>query len=99
MVAKGEGEGGGMDWEFGVSKMQTIIYGRNKQQFLLCNTGIYIHYPEINHSRNVYKKRKYVYVYISESLCCKWKLTQHCKSITLQLKKIYYLKDSVRAGL
>ena len=33
VVAKGEGDGRKMDWEFGI-KMQTIIYRMDKQQGL-----------------------------------------------------------------
>ena len=32
LVAKGKGDGGGMDWEFGVSRWQTIIHRMDKQQ-------------------------------------------------------------------
>ena len=46
-----------MDWEFGVNKI------------LLYSTGKYIQYPVVNHNGKEFLK-EYVYVYITESLCC-----------------------------
>ena len=47
VVAKGEGEGRGMDREFGVSRCKHFEWISNK--VLLCNTGNHIQSLEINH--------------------------------------------------
>ena len=66
MVAERERGGGGMDWEFGVSKLPYIAWISNKA--LLYSAGNYIQYPVINHNGKAYKKR--MYICITESLCC-----------------------------
>ena len=51
MVAKGEGRGGGgMDWEFGISRCKLLHIEWINNKFLLYNTGNYIQYPVINHN-------------------------------------------------
>ena len=37
---------------------------------LLCSTGSYTQYLVINHNGKEYGKKKYVFIYISESFCC-----------------------------
>ena len=41
-------------------------------KFLLCSTGNYIRYPEINHNGQEYMKKNdvHIFVCITESLCC-----------------------------
>ena len=70
---------------------------------LLCGTENYLQYSMINHNGKEYKKKNeyiyiyiciYIYIYIYIKLNCfaiQQKLTQHCKSTVLQLKK-YSLK-------
>ena len=67
MVAKREG-GGGLHWEFGVSRCKLLYMGWINNKVLLYSTGNYIQYPVINNNGKEYKKN--VYMYITESLCC-----------------------------
>ena len=60
VVAKGEGGGRMMDWEFGISRCKLVYTGWINNKVLLCSTGNYIQYPV----------KKNVYICISESLCC-----------------------------
>ena len=69
MVAKGEGFGGGKDWEFGISRSTLVHIGWINNKVLLDSTGNYVQYPVINHNGNEYKKRKHIYLCITESLC------------------------------
>ena len=55
-----EGGGGGLDWEFGTSRYRLYIEWINNN-VLLYSTGIYIHYPVINHNGKEYEK--YIYVF------------------------------------
>ena len=69
MVAKGKGgNGGGMDWEFGVSRYRLLHIEWIDNKVLLYSTGNYIQYPVTNHNGKNIKKN--VYMYITESLCC-----------------------------
>ena len=56
MVAKGEGDEGGKDWESGISKLAYIyIYIRwINYKVLLYSTGNYTQYPVINHNGKEY---------------------------------------------
>ena len=48
-VAKGEGGGGGgMDWEFGISRSKPLYIEWMNNKVLLYSTGNYIQYPVIN---------------------------------------------------
>ena len=67
VVAKGEGGGGGMDWEFGISRHK-LLYIKWINKVLLYSTGNHIQYPVINHMEKNMKKN--VYTCITESLCC-----------------------------
>ena len=63
MAAKGEGLGGGMEWEVGVSRCKLLYRGWINNKVLLYSTGNYIQYPMINHngkqySKKVFKKKK-----------------------------------------
>ena len=68
MVAKGEGSGGGMEWEFGISRCKLFIEWI-KNKVLIYSTGNYVQYPVINHNGKEYKNEN-VYMCITESLCC-----------------------------
>ena len=65
---KRKGSGGGMEWEFGVSRCK-FMYRMDKYKVLLCSTGNYIQYPVINHNGKEYEKRMYMGV-ITEMLSC-----------------------------
>ena len=67
-MAREEGSGGGMDWEFGVSRCK-FMYRMDKYNVLLCSTGNYIQYPVINHNGKEYEKRMYMGL-ITEMLSC-----------------------------
>ena len=56
MVAKGEGGGGGIDWEFGVSRCKLLYIGWINNKVLLYSTGNYIQYPVINHNGKDHEK-------------------------------------------
>ena len=56
VVAKGEGIGGGNDWEFGISRCKLLYIGRINDKVLLYNTGNYIQYPVLNHNGKEYEK-------------------------------------------
>ena len=62
MVAKGEGGGGGMDWEFGVSRCKLLYREWINNKVLLYSTQNYIQYPVINHNGKEYEK-EYIYMY------------------------------------
>ena len=46
------GGGGGMHWEFGISRCK-ILYIEWINKVLLCRTGNFIHHPVISHSKKV----------------------------------------------
>ena len=71
VVAKGLGGGGGMDWEFGISRCK-LLYIEWINKVPLYSTGNYIQYPVINPSGREYKEECiYIeYICITESLCC-----------------------------
>ena len=56
MVAKGEEAGGGMDWEFGISRCKVLYIEWINSKVLLYSTGIYIQYPVINHNGKEHEK-------------------------------------------
>ena len=70
VVAKGEGVGGGMEWEFGVSRCQLLYLEWINSKILLYSTENYIQYPVINHNRKEYLKKECIYICVTESLCC-----------------------------
>ena len=61
----GWGQGGGMDWELGISRCKLLYIEWINSKVLLYSTGNYIQYPVINHNR-----KEYIYMCITESLCC-----------------------------
>ena len=79
------GGGGGMNWEFSVSRCKLLHIEWMDNKVLLYSTGNYIQCPGINHNGKEYKKEcvyekilllpsfhfyTYTYVCIIESLCC-----------------------------
>ena len=69
VVAKGEGSGGGKDWELGISRCKLWHIEWINHKVLLYSTVNYIQYPVINHEGKEYEK-EYIYICIAESLCC-----------------------------
>ena len=59
MVAKGEG--GGMDWEFGISRCKLLHIEWINNKVLLYSTGDDTQYSVINHNGKEYEK-EYIYV-------------------------------------
>ena len=55
------GDGGGKDWEFGISRYKLLYRGRINNKVLLYSTGNYIQCPVINHNGEEYI---YIYIYI-----------------------------------
>lgn len=45
VVAKGEGAGRGLDWEFGIRKCKLFHTGWTDNEVLLCSTGNYAQHP------------------------------------------------------
>ena len=64
VVAKGEGFGGGMEWEFGISRCKLLYIEWINHKVLLYSTGKYIQYPVINHNGEEYEK-EYIYVLLN----------------------------------
>ena len=50
VAAKGERDGGGMNWEFGISRCK-LLYREWINNKALYSTGNYIQYPVIKHNR------------------------------------------------
>ena len=48
--------GGGMDWEFGISRCKLLYTEWIDNKVLLYSTGNYIQYPGISHNENNMKK-------------------------------------------
>ena len=55
-LPRGRGCGGGMEWEFGISRCKLVYIGWINNKVLLYSTGNYIQCPEINHNGKEYKK-------------------------------------------
>ena len=55
MVDKGKGGGGGMDWEFGISRCKLLDIEWINNKVLLYSTGNYIQYLVINHNGKEYE--------------------------------------------
>ena len=63
VVAKVVGEvGGGMEWEFGVSRCKLLYTEWINNKVLLYSTENYIQYPMINHNGKEYLKKN-IYMY------------------------------------
>ena len=61
MKGKDSGAGGGVDWEFGVSRCKLVYIGCINHKVLLYSTGNCIQYPVINHNGKEYEKES-IYV-------------------------------------
>ena len=83
-VAKGESGGGGMGWEFGISRCKLLYREWIDNKVLLYSTENYIQCPMMNHNGKGYIK-KHVHTY-NNHFAVQQKLT-HCKSTIIQLKK------------
>ena len=57
----GEGCGGGMDWEVGISRCTLLYIEWIKSKVLLYSTGNYIQYPLLNHNGKECEK-EYIYM-------------------------------------
>ena len=53
--------GGGMEWEFGISRCKLLYIGWINNKVLLYSTGNYIPYPVIKHNGREYEK-EYIYL-------------------------------------
>ena len=82
MVGKGKGGGGGMYWEFGISRCKLLHIEWINDKVLLYSTGNYIQYTVINIMENNMKKNIYIYIYLNQ-FAVQQKLI-HCKSTILQ---------------
>ena len=61
VVAKGEGEGSRMDWEFWVNRCKLLPLEWMSNEILLCNTGNYVESLMMEQD-NVRKRNVYMYV-------------------------------------
>ena len=83
VVVKEEGRGGGMDWEFGISRCKLLYTGYINNKVLQYSTGNYIQYPVINHNG-----KEYIYIIcITESLCCTAEINNIVNQLYINLKK------------
>ena len=62
-VCQGEGLGGGMDWEFVISRCKLLYIEWINNKVLLYSRGNYSQYSVINHNGKEYEK-EYICVYI-----------------------------------
>ena len=74
-----KGGGGINKEEFGINKYTTLYVKQRNNKDLLHSTENYIQYLV-----NIYKRKWSEKIYITESLCCTPKMTQHCESTVLQ---------------
>ena len=70
MVATAEGEGSGVDREFGVSRCKLLHLERKSSEVLLYSTGHCVQSLGIDNDGKEYKKIIYVYIHMTVSLCC-----------------------------
>ena len=61
-MAKGEGSGRGLDWEFGNSRYELVYIEWINNNVLLYGTGKYIQYPVIKCNGKQYEK-ECIYMY------------------------------------
>ena len=66
-LPRGRRGGGGMDWEFGISRCKLLYIKWINNKILLYSTGNYMQYPVINHNGKEYEKEC---IHITLSLCC-----------------------------
>ena len=63
VVAKGEGVGGGLEWEVGLSRCKLLYTEWINNKVLLYSTRNYSQYPMINHNGKGYLKKECIYMY------------------------------------
>ena len=68
MIAEGEGNGEGKDWEFGINRRKLVYTEWINNKILLYSTGNYLQYPVTNHNGKEYDKECvcvciYIYMY------------------------------------
>ena len=86
VVAKAEG--GGKDWEFGISRWKLLDIGWINNKDLLHSTGNYIQYPVINHNgKEHWKECIHVYYWVTLLYSRDW------HKIVCQL---YFSKNKIR---
>ena len=61
VVDKGEGVGGGMEWNVGVSRCKLLYIEWINKKVTLYSTENYIQYPIINNNGKIILKRIYMY--------------------------------------
>ena len=62
--------GGGMGWEFGISRCKLVYRGWINNKVLLYSTGNYIQYPVINHNgKECEKECVYTYICVCVYIC------------------------------
>ena len=59
-----------MEWEIGVSRCKLLYMEWINNKILLYSTENYIQHPMINHNGKEYLKKEYIYIYITDLLCC-----------------------------
>ena len=67
VVSKGQGVGGGVHWEVGISRGK-LLSTESINKVLLYRTENHIQYPMLNHNGKEYLKKN-VDMYITELLC------------------------------
>ena len=60
-LPKGSGSGGGMGWEFRISRCKQLYTEWINNKVLLYGTGNWVQYPVINHNGKEYAN-EYIYV-------------------------------------
>ena len=85
MVAKAEEGGRGLNWEFGLNRCTPVYIEWINDKVLLYSIGNYIQYPMVNHNG-----KEYVYICITESLCCT-AIIQHCIPYFNEMSEFNYL--------
>ena len=55
-LPRGRGCGGGLDWEFGISRCKLVYREWINSKVLLYSTGNHSQYPVINHNGKEYEK-------------------------------------------
>ena len=84
MIPKREGDQGGMDWDFGVSRRKLLYRQWINSKIIVYSIGSYIQYPVINQNGKGYEEECTVSIYLSEPLCCQQKLARLYKSTIFQ---------------
>ena len=83
------GRGLGNEWEVEISRYRLLYMEWINHKVLLYSAGNYIQYTMIDHNKKEYEKEcMYIHIYVQlNHFFVQQKLTQHCKSTTLQQKQ------------